>query len=289
MSTYNGEKFLSEQLDSILNQKNVAVHLEIRDDGSTDNTRRILEEYSGLHDNVKVQYGENVGFAHSFLSLLYEACDADFYAYSDQDDVWYQDKLISAIHELNKGAGPRLYCCAQDVVDEHLNKVRIQKFDRILQYSKYSATTVPPCRGCVQVWNESLHRIIVNNPVDFKRVYSHDAWTFLVAMWDAEVVYDGVPHMAYRQSAMNVMGTYKNSFDRFLYIIKKYYLLCNAFSKELISGEVERLFAKETILTAHYRDSFKTRIKLLVSPKYSKGLDFKWKLFNAFLVLLGRL
>ena len=73
MSTYNGEKYLREQIDSILNQENVEVDILIRDDGSTDNTLNILKEYIKKHKNINYYTGANLRSAKSFMNLLFTA------------------------------------------------------------------------------------------------------------------------------------------------------------------------------------------------------------------------
>ena len=81
MSTYNGEKYLGQQIESILAQEKVDVHLMIRDDGSTDNTRNVLKRYEN-NDRITIKYGKNTGVGVSFLKLLYVNMDADYYAFS---------------------------------------------------------------------------------------------------------------------------------------------------------------------------------------------------------------
>lgn len=88
MSTYNGEKYLKEQIDSILNQVKVEVFLMIRDDGSSDNTIAILKEYERQNRNIKIIKGKNIGVGNSFMQLLYNSAEAEYYAFADQDDVW---------------------------------------------------------------------------------------------------------------------------------------------------------------------------------------------------------
>ena len=97
MSTYNGEKYLREQIDSILKQTQVDAQLIVRDDGSSDGTVRILEEYSRNYPNVSFYQGTNVGVGKSFLELLKNAPQADYYSFADQDDVWLEDKLNHAV------------------------------------------------------------------------------------------------------------------------------------------------------------------------------------------------
>jgi glycosyltransferase involved in cell wall biosynthesis len=100
MSTYNGERFLREQLDSILSQQDVEISLLVRDDGSKDNTCQILSDYASKHQNVIWKSFENVGFVKSFSALIRMAntsdIDADFYAFADQDDIWMSNKLATA-------------------------------------------------------------------------------------------------------------------------------------------------------------------------------------------------
>ena len=103
LSTYNGEAYIKEQLDSILNQEDVSVRILIRDDGSTDSTKDILRAYTALHKNVRCIHGENAGVTASFFRL-FELCDSDidFYALADQDDVWDLDKLKIACSKLEE-------------------------------------------------------------------------------------------------------------------------------------------------------------------------------------------
>ena len=100
MSTYNGERYLREQIDSILNQKNVDIVLFVRDDGSKDATLDILGEYSAKYDNVLFSAGNNLGIGKSFYEALRLAPESDYYAFSDQDDVWLQDKVASGVKAL---------------------------------------------------------------------------------------------------------------------------------------------------------------------------------------------
>lgn len=103
LSTYNGETYLAEQLDSILAQKEVNVKLLIRDDGSIDETTEILRTYASVHENIRYFCGENCGVVASYFRL-FECADpeVDFYAFADQDDVWDADKLSIACQKLEE-------------------------------------------------------------------------------------------------------------------------------------------------------------------------------------------
>ena len=101
LSTYNGEKFIKQQIESLLAQtyENIAIH--VRDDGSTDGTIGLLNQYSG-NPKVHLYFGDNLGYRKSFAWLLSNCCDADFYAYCDQDDVWMPDKISRAVLALRR-------------------------------------------------------------------------------------------------------------------------------------------------------------------------------------------
>ena len=102
MSTYNGEKYLHEQINSILGQQGVEIHLLIRDDGSSDGTVEICKEYAKKYNQITFYQGENLGVGKSFLDLLKHAPDADYYSFADQDDVWLEDKIIRAVTMIKK-------------------------------------------------------------------------------------------------------------------------------------------------------------------------------------------
>lgn len=162
MSTYNGEKYLKEQIDSILSQEGVYVRLYIRDDGSSDRTTDILASYQE-HENVKIEKGNNLGFAKSFLTALDECDEADYYAFSDQDDVWEKDKLSTAIEILEEESQstPLLYCSALQRVDENLNPLHVQSYHG-LRINLPSMLTRGRLAGCTFVFNNTLRNLVKN-------------------------------------------------------------------------------------------------------------------------------
>ena len=132
MSTYNGGRYLREQLNSILIQKGIALDIMIRDDMSTDDTKSILDEYKKKNKNISVIYGKNVGACQSFFELMKNAkLKYNYYAFCDQDDVWMDDKLITGINRLSdvKNDKPSLYYSGQTIVDDNLDYVCDHKID----------------------------------------------------------------------------------------------------------------------------------------------------------------
>ena len=97
MSAYNGAQFIEKQIRSIFAQKDVDVNCLIRDDGSKDDTLDKLEELKNDFKKIDIIRGENVGWEKSFLLALKAADDAEYYAFSDQVDIWFEKKLITEI------------------------------------------------------------------------------------------------------------------------------------------------------------------------------------------------
>ena len=125
LSTYNGERYLRQQLESLINQKEVAVRILVRDDGSSDGTVKILDEFSA---DKKLEYyrGNNIGAADSFIDLLFSAPISSFYALCDQDDIWDDDKLSVAVKRLEHVKG-HVFIMGLLAVDENLSKIPIKQ------------------------------------------------------------------------------------------------------------------------------------------------------------------
>ena len=112
MSTYNGEKYIRQQLDSIFqSEKKYEIVLYVRDDGSKDRTVEVLKKYGIEHHvQIEVNEGQNVGSAKSFLVALRDCPKADYYAFCDQDDTWIDGKLSAAVEQMGTTNQPILWC-----------------------------------------------------------------------------------------------------------------------------------------------------------------------------------
>jgi len=103
LATYNGERFLKEQLDSILEQSYTDIEIIACDDCSTDSTPQILEDYQKKDSRLKVYFNEkNLGFKKNFEKCI-SLCDGDYIALSDQDDVWTKDHIACCKAVLEHG------------------------------------------------------------------------------------------------------------------------------------------------------------------------------------------
>lgn len=207
MATYNGEKYLEEQINSILTQKTVInFELIVRDDNSNDKTEAILKSYSkkGL---LRYYSGQNVGAARGFISLLRDNPGYDFYAFSDQDDIWKEDKLQNGIDALTGIRGPSLYCTNCELVDSNMNRIGRNTHREIPTYSLESILCLASCaQGCTSVFNSELAKIIQVNPVPEVFIMHDSLITCLCSLLDGNIIYNNEPSMLYRMHEKNVFG-----------------------------------------------------------------------------------
>lgn len=274
MSTYNGEKYLKEQIDSILNQKgDFKMSLLVRDDGSSDNTKKILEEYK---KSKKLDWytGNNLGPAKSFLDLLTRCKGADYYAFSDQDDYWDKNKLFVAVSKLDKKASNngKLYFSALKLVDENLNFKSKTNFTEPIKFEvgiiRNQAT------GCTIVFDENLRKKVINSNFDY--VCMHDSLLYRLALiYDSYIYRDNKSYICYRQHSNNVLGMSYSKFSDFKKKTKRFFidereasLTATEFLK-LSNIDSEKLIFLNQL--SNYKRNLIYKLKLLFSNKYKSG------------------
>ena len=208
MSTYNGENFLHEQLDSILAQKDVSLEILVRDDGSTDTTHVILDEYKdkGL---LTWYSGKNLGPGRSFFDLCQNATESEYYAFADQDDYWMPDKLVSAVQRLevlNNDTKPAMYCSSFIATDEKLKPLKTQNnhaYGRITLGHAMMENIAP---GCTCVFNLMAIKALRRFNMDSVDIHDWVLFRIVVAL-GGNVIYDSMPHILYRQHKNNNIGS----------------------------------------------------------------------------------
>lgn len=291
MSSYNGEKFIEEQINSILNQKYVDVSILIRDDGSTDSTVNILEKYKKKYKNIDYFVGENKGSAISFMNLIY-CCNEniDFYAFADQDDFWMEDKLSSAIEKIEKIKKPALYFSSKSIGDSKLNI--ILKNDYSNSKNDFESSCIKNiATGCTIVINNNLMQKLKQYKVN--DIEMHDYWIYrLCHTIDGYVYYDNVPHIIYRQHGNNVIGFkesmkskitrrfnsffkckhYRKKMSQFLLdgyqneiSVEKRKILEQFSSYDKIMAYKVELFINSSLRTNRFMDNFIFRVALLIN------------------------
>ena len=221
LSTYNGEKYLREQLDSFVSLENFSdVKVLVRDDGSTDSTRDILLEYRDRY-GFDIIFGENCGVTVSFHQLLLAADrECEYFAFSDQDDVWLPNKIsraFSAISSMNNSV-PNLYCACSLLVDEKLDSVGHTLIPN-KPLSFYNAMVQNIAVGHTQVFNRALLTLLSREFSDDIVITDH--WAYLLASTTGQVAFDKEPTTLYRQHDNNLIGYKRSFFSSFISRVKR--------------------------------------------------------------------
>ncbi len=209
LCTYNGDRYLRSQLESIERNKAPGCHLYVSDDGSRDDSLAILESFaeksSGLP--LSVRSGPGRGHAANFLSLLCaDDIRGDYFALSDQDDIWDSDKLSRALAWLGQQPTdcPALYCARTRSISETGASMGLSPlFKRRPSFGNALIQNI--AGGNTMVLNAAARELLRRTgPVD---VVTHDWWIYqLVSGAGGRVHYDPEPCLSYRQHAANVIG-----------------------------------------------------------------------------------
>jgi len=206
LSTYNGEAFLREQLESYLKLEGFEnCCVLIRDDGSTDNTRQILKEYTDQY-GFQVEYGTNLGTTKSYEWLIrHSNTECDFFALSDQDDVWLPNKIYDAVvcmKDIPEGI-PVLFASRSQITNRELETVGYSMLPK-RGISFYNAMVQNVLPGHTQVLNRTLRNLLAERGLDGAHVV--DWWIYLVASGVGRVVYSDTPVVLHRQHGQNSVG-----------------------------------------------------------------------------------
>ena len=282
LSTYNGEKFLQSQLDSILAQdlcNNAEILIFVRDDGSSDNTQNILQEYK-KQKNLNWYTGVNIKPAKSFWHLLNHCPDADYYAFCDQDDIWFTDKLsraVNTIQSLSNQNQPILYCSSVTVTDASLNPIKNNTRNKV--YTDFAhALIYSLAPGCTFVFNHYAKNLLTSYDIDNNYVIMHDWLVHKIIAMMGIVLYDHNPTMYYRQHGNNVIGATKGG-------VKSFFTKLNRMLT--IDRRVRSLSAK-SLLNVYYEyidDDVKDILNMVSS--YYKEKKLKQKFLQSTLFSVG--
>ena len=254
MATFNGEKFIRQQLESIFSQTFRNWQLIISDDGSTDKTKEIILEYQKIW-GVKIQFrnGPQKGFAENFLSM---ACDenliADFYAFCDQDDVWLPQKLEVSIKQISNSClnnEPYLFCGRTVSVDSQLKAIGQSTLFR--QPPSFNNALVQSIAGGNTMVFNRASKLIVET-IGLVPAPSHDWWLYLlISGAGGRVFYDPNPLVLYRQHENSIVGENTSIVNRF----KRFFKLFKGDFKIWIDLNIKCLEMAENSLTTNSLES----------------------------------
>lgn len=200
MSTYNGEKFVKEQMDSILNQSYKNIEIIVRDDGSKDSTVQIVKEYQKKYKNIELYEGQNLGFIKSFFELL-KLSEADYYAYADQDDIWIENKIELAVNSLNEldDTKPNMVFGNSDYYNENMEFIGYGEKNRKYSFLKSLFSCIG--QGMTMTVNKKTRDMIIENMP--KSCFFHDWWTYILCVSMGNVAYNNVTTVKYRRRKQN--------------------------------------------------------------------------------------
>lgn len=211
LCTFNGSKYVGEQLKSIINQTLQPNEIIIFDDASTDNTvdivKNILDQWDGEYKIFENK--NNVGFQRNF-NLALHRCSGDIIFLSDQDDYWECEKISKQVHILNEN--PNVLLCFHDaaLVDNNLNQLGISMWKSIkfnyneFLHGNYSRLFISPCvQGCsIALRKELLEKMVV----PFSKFAYHDEWLAMNAVLYGDIYPINEKLLRYRQTGNNAIG-----------------------------------------------------------------------------------
>ena len=209
LGTKDGAAFLGDQLLSFADQSHQNWVLVVSDDGSRDTTREIITQFAATRpQRVTVRDGPERGVTANFLSLAADpAIDAEFFAFSDQDDVWHADKLSRALARLATApaGAPALYCGRTELMTEDGRRYGLSPLFR--RPPSFANALVQSLGGAnTMVFNRAAKRLV--EAAGVPNVVLHDWWLYqLVSAAGGAVFYDPAPMLDYRQHSDNLIGS----------------------------------------------------------------------------------
>lgn len=226
LSTFNGERYLGEQLDSLIGQTHKNWVIYASDDGSVDGTRVLLKQYQRRLEPGRLVLldGPCQGFARNFMSLVNNpGIDADYFAFCDQDDIWFENKLDIGLAHLKTDAQqrPALFCSRTRLIDAQGQVLGFSPlFDK--EPTFLNALVQSLAGANTMLLNRPARQLIMRlDP--HKHVVSHDWLAYLlVSGCGGRVIYDSIPTLDYRQHGDNLVGSNSSLKDRVVRLQRMY-------------------------------------------------------------------
>ena len=214
MAAFNGEKYLKDQVDSILKQCLPVEEVVVSIDKSQDKTLEILNNYSILDSRIKIFEGPNKGVVKNFENAI-KKCTGDIIFLCDQDDIWYRNKVELIVNEFKKNRKISLLLHDATVTDEYLNILYSSFFEKNHSKSGKIRNIIKNSYvGACIAFRQELKKYILPFP---KNIPMHDQWIGLIAEVKGKVKFLKEPLIKYRRHKYTITS-FKHS--SFLNIIK---------------------------------------------------------------------
>lgn len=207
LASYNGEKFIGEQIDSILDNLRKNDELIVSDDGSTDNTISIVSEYQEKDDRVKLLHNAHGGVIKNFENALTH-CSGDYIFLSDQDDIWLPNKVDTVIPLLEKNT----LVCHNAIIFNSDTSEQIGSIQDKIGTNKtiFKNIIKNSFIGCCMAFRRELLDVVLPFP-DREDIHIHDWWIGLMAIKKGDVYFEKQSLLKYRIHSGNTLGFNKTT------------------------------------------------------------------------------
>lgn len=238
VSTYNGEKYIAEQLDSLIVQSYKNMHIYIRDDGSTDGTYSILQRYAELYpDLISISKGSNLGVIGSFNHLM-ESTSSELYATCDQDDIWMPNKIMEQVEIFENSSlaeGSPFMCFSDPVIYQVsteseivLSDIQSMNVEKLMSNYK-NLIAMNPVAGCTMLFCDKAKELYLS--ASQNRTVMHDHLMAVIVSLHGGLVFCDKQHVLYRQHGQNVLGNKDTSIR---YLLNRLVNICSLFKHDLV-------------------------------------------------------
>ncbi len=270
LATYNSEKYIREQLDSILNQTYKNISITVSDDFSKDSTVKILEEYLKDHENISIIKSETPlkSAQANFWFLLKNAPKADYYMFCDHDDVWKNEKIQKSLNkmlEIESEEKPALVHTDLFVVDKNLSLIS----DSMFSMQKLSKTQTLEntliqnnVTGCTMMINGALRDLALKKQ-DTENMLMHDWFLAILCLATGFVGFVDEPLILYRQHGNNEVGA--KDAGKVSYVMKK------ATQIKKNKESIKSTFIQAREIAETYKDELGENYVII--SEYAKNLD----------------
>lgn len=278
LATYNGEKFLAEQINSILAQTFDEWRLLIRDDGSTDATRQIITDFFQRYPDKIVIFDDadkNLGVTHNFERLM-KYSNAPYVMFCDQDDIWFPDKIeksLQALHQMEQHypspipllVYTNLSVCNAGGIKIHDSFWEYQKINPLVPCDYAKALFQNNATGNTMIFNRAL----IDKALPFpKEAVMHDWWVALVALYLGKITLLSQPTLLYRQHEKNVSGP---KGIKLFPLLKKGLAYCTTLKNTILQSN-SFLYRYQTILTHEQIGILEAFASILKQNRFSRAI-----------------
>ncbi|HSV88270.1 MAG TPA: glycosyltransferase family 2 protein [Bacteroidales bacterium] len=291
--TFNGAKYLAEQIESILHQSMPPRQIVVSDDGSTDGTNTVVAEFIRNHPSVHWKHKVNplrLGVIKNFEQAI-QLCDEEIVFLSDQDDIWLIDKAECLLESFEKTKYSVVFTNAK-IVDENLQDLAVSMFQRINfntidqqlffrnKYSMYLLLSKYHATGATMAFRKSL--VLHYMPFPEAASYLHDGWIATLAACCGELQFIDKPLILYRQHAHQQIGANLSVFEQSLMPVKfrkqKQALMEILTEKSKRNNSVLHFFENNPKIISEERLKILKRRKILLADLLKREQSFWQKL-----------